>query len=216
VKFWKALGRWFRRTFIAGILVVVPIGITVWILIWIFNSIDNMLRPLVFKLFGINVPGIGFGITVILIFVIGAIMSNVIGKRLVQWGEGQLGKIPILRQIYLSLREIFQSFSGQKNPGFLQVVLVEFPTKGMRSIGFITNETVDINGKNIINVFIPHAPNPMTGYMEIVGEESITRTNISIEDGLKMVVSAGRMSPKDLKEAMQHSPPPNSSAGPPR
>ncbi|HXY74337.1 MAG TPA: DUF502 domain-containing protein [Dehalococcoidales bacterium] len=201
-KFWISALKWLRTAFLAGIFVVVPIGISIWILIWIFNSVDGLLGPLVKHIFGRNIPGVGFGFTIVVIFVVGAIMSNVLGKRLVRWGEHQLGKVPLLNRVYGTLRDIFQSFSGNETRGFMQVVLVEFPSKGMHSIGFITNEAKDKNGKKIINVFIPHAPNPMTGYMQIVGEESITRTNISIEEGLKLVVSVGRICPPNLGEAI--------------
>jgi uncharacterized membrane protein len=216
VKFWKALGKWLQRTFIAGIIVVVPIGVTVWILIWIFNSVDNVLRPLILKIFGINIPGIGFGVTIILIFVIGAIMSNMIGKRLVRFGEKMLGRIPVAKHLYVAIKEVFQGFSDYGSTPFLQVVLVEFPAKGMRTIGFVTNEETDSSNRRVITVFIPTAPNPTTGFVEILREEDVIRTTIPIDEALKMVVSGGRMSPKDLKDAMLNSPSPNPPTGPPR
>jgi uncharacterized membrane protein len=189
-----------RTTFIAGLIVMVPIGLTVWILIWIFNGIEGLLAPLVQLVFGHPIPGVGFGITVVLIFVIGAITTNVIGRRLVRWSESMLGKVPIARHLYVAFREVFRGFSEQNASGFLSVVLVEFPAKGMRTIGFITYEAVDKDGKPILNVFIPTAPNPTSGFLEILREEDIIRTNIAVEDALKMVISGGRMSPKNLGE----------------
>lgn len=189
-----------RTTFIAGLIVMVPIGLTVWILIWIFNGIEGLLAPLVQLVFGHPIPGVGFGITVVLIFVIGAITTNVIGRRLVRWSESMLGKVPIARHLYVAFREVFRGFSEQNASGFLSVVLVEFPAKGMRTIGFITYEAVDKDGKPILNVFIPTAPNPTSGFLEILHEEDIIRTSIAVEDALKMVISGGRMSPKNLGE----------------
>jgi uncharacterized membrane protein len=213
---WVSVVKWLQQTFLAGIIVVVPIGITVWILIWIFNSIDNILRPLILRIFGINIPGIGFGVTIILIFIIGAIMSNMIGKTVVRWGENMLGKVPVAKHLYLGIKEVFQGFSDYGSTAFLQVVLVEFPAKGMRTIGFITNEETDADNHKVISVFIPTAPNPTTGFVEILREEDIIRTSIPVEDAVKMVVSGGRMAPKDLKDAMLHSPSSNRPAEPPR
>ncbi len=201
-KIWLVPFRWLRRTFIAGLLVTVPIGLTVWIIVWSFNNIDGMLQPVIRTAFGRNIPGIGFAITLILIFLIGAVTTNVLGRRFVRWGESILGKIPIARHLYIAFREVFQGFSDQNTSSFLAVVLVEFPAKGMRTIGFITNESVDNNGGKVITVFIPNAPNPMSGFIEILREKDIIRTDIAVEDALKMVVSGGRMSPKTLSDSI--------------
>jgi len=197
-KIWLAPLRWLRRTFIAGLLVTVPIGLTVWILFWVFNNIDGFLQPLVRRTLGWNIPGIGFAITLILIFIIGLIAANVFGRRLLRLGDLLLGRIPIARHLYEAFREVFRGLADQNNTGYLQVVLVEFPRKGMKAIGFITAETLDRDGIKAITVFIPNAPNPTTGFVEILREEDIIRTEIPVQDALKMVVSAGRMSPKDL------------------
>jgi uncharacterized membrane protein len=199
---WKWALKKTRTVFIAGLLVTVPIGLTIWIFYWMFTNIDGWLQPLIQRVFGSSIPGVGFAIILALVFIIGTIMTNVVGRRIVRWGEHMLGKVPIARRLYVALKEIAQSFSNPEATGFMQVVLVEFPIKGMKTIGFITNEATDEDGRKVINVFIPTAPNPTTGFMEIAREEDIMRTNISVEDALKMVVSGGRMSPKNLAENM--------------
>jgi uncharacterized membrane protein len=110
--------------------------------------------------------------------------------------------VPVVRPLYVAIKDVFRGFSAPDTTGFLQVVLVEFPTRGMRTIGFITNEVVDEDGHKVINVFIPNAPNPMTGFLEIVREGDIIRTSMSVEEAIKMVVSGGRVTPADLKEHM--------------
>ena len=199
---WRWILKTIRTTFVAGLIVVVPIGLTVWILIWIFNGVEDLLKPVVawiFERFGAEpITGVGFGITVLLIFVIGIIMTNVVGRRIVRWGESMLGKVPIARLLYVAFREVFRGFSEENANSFLAVVLVEFPTRGMRTIGFITNEDVDKDGKPVFNVFIPTTPNPTSGFLEILHEEDIIHTRISVEDALKMVISGGRMSPYGL------------------
>lgn len=188
--------------FIAGVVVVVPIGLTVWILLWIFNGVEGLLAPIVQWIFGKPVTGVGFGFTVILIFVVGAIATNVIGRRIVHWGESVLGKVPVVSRLYVAIREIFQSFSNPEKTGFMDVVLVEWPIKGMRTVGFVTNEETDKNGEKFYNVFIPTAPNPTTGFMEIVRASEIVRTNLTVEEGLKMVVSGGRMTPTSIGDTI--------------
>jgi uncharacterized membrane protein len=138
----KKMSKWvlnaIRKTFVAGLIVVVPIGLTVWILIWIFDGIDNLLKPVVewiFGKFGLEpITGVGFAITIFLIFIIGLITTNVVGHRFVRLGEALLAKIPIARHIYVAFREVFRGFSDENASSFLAVVLVEFPVKGMRTI----------------------------------------------------------------------------------
>jgi uncharacterized membrane protein len=127
---------------------------------------------------------------------------NVIGKRIVRWTESQLSRVPIGRIIYVGIRQVIQSFSDPEKTGFMQVVMVEYPRKGIHTIGFVTNEHIDESGKKLVNVFIPTAPNPMTGFIQIVDESELLRTSITVEEALKMVVSAGRMSPKEVGDKM--------------
>jgi len=175
-------------------------------LIWIFNSVEGLLAPVVawiFQRFDAEpVSGVGFGITVVLIFVVGVITANVIGRKMVRWSESMLARVPIIRHFYVAFREVFQGFSDSNANAFLAVVLVEFPAKRMWTVGFITREDVDKDGKPLISVFVPTAPNPIGGFIEILREEDIIRTSIPVQDALKMVISGGRMSPHGLGESL--------------
>ncbi|HEY77847.1 MAG TPA: DUF502 domain-containing protein [Dehalococcoidia bacterium] len=188
------LGKKLRAQFIAGLLVVVPLGASVLILIWIFNGIDNILQPIIRAILGRNIPGVGFGITVILIYLAGVVASNIIGRKLISYWESLLARVPVFRQLYSGIKQILDSFSAPRTTGFMQVVLVEFPRKGLRAIGFVTNELSTQSGEKLYNVFIPTAPNPTSGFLEIVREEDMVRTKIPVNEALKMVVSAGRVS----------------------
>jgi len=194
--------RTMRRHFLAGILVTLPLGLTIWIFVWIFNAIDGWLQPIVVRIFGYTIPGVGFGVTVVLVYLVGVIASNVIGRRLIGYGEAALGRIPLARYLYNGARQILQSFSAPDATGFMQVVLTEFPRKGTRTIGFVTNEVSDESGRKLLNVFIPTAPNPTSGFLQIVRENEIIRTDISVDAALKMVVSGGRMSPPEVREKL--------------
>jgi uncharacterized membrane protein len=200
--FWRRFIDKFKAVVIAGLVVTVPIGITIWIFIWLFSEIDKLLRPYVTKIFGHEIVGVGFAVIVALVLIIGLIATNVIGKRIVHWSENMLSKVPITRTIYVALKQIAQSVSDPQQNRFRQVVLIEFPAKGMKTVAFITNEETDKNGKKFFNVFIPTALNPTGGFIEIVREEDIIRTDLSIEEGLKLAVSAGSMSPDGLKDCM--------------
>jgi uncharacterized membrane protein len=196
------LGKKLRAQFIAGILVVVPLGASILILIWIFNGIDNILQPIIRAILGHNIPGVGFGITVILIYLAGVVASNIVGKKLISYWESLLARVPVFRQLYSGIKQILDSFSAPRTTGFMQVVLVEFPRKGLRAIGFVTNELSTQSGEKLYNVFIPTAPNPTSGFLEIVGEEDMVRTKIPVNEALKMVVSAGRVSIKEAGDRL--------------
>lgn len=195
---WRLVGKKMRRQFLTGILVVVPLGATVLILIWIFTSIDNILQPVIQLILGHPVPGVGFGITIVLIYLVGIIASNVGGKRLIQYGESLLVKIPVVRPLYSSIKQILGSFSSSGKTSLVQTVLVEFPRKGMWMIGFITNESPTQSGKVQLSIFIPTSPNPTSGFLQIVSEEEVVRTDIPVDEALKMVISAGKVSPEKL------------------
>ncbi len=194
--------RRFRAILIAGLVVMVPIGITAWIIIWLFEGVDNILQPLIRLIVGHNITGVGFAVMAVLILIVGAITTNVIGKRFIRWSESLLAKVPITRILYVAIKQVIESFSNPEKTGFMQVVMVEFPRKGMHSVGFVTNEHIDESGKKLVNVFIPTAPNPTTGFLQIVEESEIVHTNLTIEEGLKMVISAGRMAPKEVGDKM--------------
>lgn len=176
-----------------GIITLVPFAATIWIVYWIFTRIDDILQPIIKDIWGHNIPGVGFGATLLLILLAGFIGSNVIGKRLVLYAESITPGFPIVHQLYSGIKQILESFSSPTGTGRMPPVLIEFPKKGMKSLGFITSELNDDSGKKLFVVFIPTVPNPTTGFAVIVEESEIIRTNISIEDALKMVVSAGKV-----------------------
>jgi len=191
-----------RRQFIAGILVVLPVVIAVLILVWLFNYIDNIAQPVAKSLLGRTIPGLGFGLTVVLIYLTGVVATSVLGRRLVRFGESLLSRVPVFRYLYTGVKQIMESFAAPRETGFLQVVLVEFPKKGMRVIGFLTSESRLESGEKLLTVFIPTSPNPTSGYLEIVRESDVIRTDISVDDALKMVLSVGKVSLQEVTDRL--------------
>ena len=198
----KQIGRRLRIQFGAGILVVVPIIIAILILVWLFNYIDNIAQPIAESLLGRTIPGLGLGILVLLIYLTGVVATSLIGNRLIRYGESLLARVPLFRYLYTGIRQILQSFTSPREGGFLQVVLVEFPKKGMRAIGFVTSESRVESGEKLFSVFIPTSPNPTSGYLEIVRESDIIKTDISVDDALKMVLSAGKVSLQEVTDRL--------------
>ena len=199
---WSGLSKKLMRQFLAGLFVIVPIGITVLILVWIFNAIDSILQPVIQLIVSHPVPGIGFGVTVVLIYLVGVMASNIGGSRLIHYGESLLSKVPIIGRLYKSIEQIMESFSSSGKSGLMQVVLVEFPRKGMWTIGFITSESPVQPGETHLNIFIPTSPNPTSGFLQIASEDEVIRTDIPVDDALKMIISAGKVSPQEISHKL--------------
>jgi uncharacterized membrane protein len=204
----RGFGQWLLRQikshFITGLIITVPLVIIALILVWLFNTIDGILQPIIKDIVGHNITGVGFVALLLLIYIIGLITSNIFGKRAYSYIERFLFyRIPVVKQLYQGIKQILQSFSPSQTSRFLQVVMIEFPRKGIWTLGFLTNKVKDKDGNTLLYVFMPHVPNPTSGYIQIMREEDAIYTNISVEEAFKMVVSVGRYSPEDSTIADQ-------------
>jgi uncharacterized membrane protein len=188
---------------LAGILVIVPIAATLLIFKWLFDSVDGILEPAVEAVFGRPIAGIGFAIIIVLIYLAGLIASNFIGKKMIERGEAFLKEVPMVREIYSTLKQILQSVIMPHKGGFKEVVLVEFPRPGMKTIGFVTNRVKDTSGQKLVNVYIPTTPNPTSGYLEIIPEADVISLDMPVDDAIKMVVSGGMISPEVIDKPKQ-------------
>ena len=193
-----------RRYFLAGVVVVVPIAAAILALIWVFTTIDNILQPpigWIIRLFDPGftgkIVGLGFVVTAILILGTGVIASDYVGHRVIKYSEAFLAKVPIFRQIYSSIKQVVEGVTGlgMNKAAFRQVVFVEFPLRGMRTVGFVTNETADSTGKKLYSVYIPTSPTPTTGYYMIATADKVYPTNLSVDEAMKLVISMGIISP---------------------
>jgi uncharacterized membrane protein len=192
-------GKKLRAQFMAGLLVVVPVGASLLILYWVFTTIDNILQPIVRAIAGHDIQGVGFGVTIVLIYLAGVIVRNVIGKWLMKKGDSLMMRVPVFRGLYTGIRQIVQSVTVPDKTGFMQVVLVEFPRKEMWTVGFVTKEMTTVNGEKFANVLIPTSPTPWSGFFQIVKETDLIRTDITIEDAVKMIVSGGMNTPQGFQ-----------------
>lgn len=188
-----------RRRLIAGVLVVVPLWLTYVALKFFFRALDGFFAPLVRRWFGVSIPGLGFVLLVLFIYLIGMITANILGRSLVHFGEAILIRIPFVKNVYQAAKQLVQTISLSRTFGFKRVVLVEYPRSGLLAVGFVTNSVEDKgSGKRFSIVFIPTTPNPTSGVFEIVPEDEVIEADLTIEDGIKMVISGGILTPENF------------------
>ena len=188
-----------RRTFLAGLLVVVPLWMTYAALKFFFRILDGFFGRLVRQWLGFPIPGLGFVLLLIFVYGIGMVSSNILGRSLVHFGESVLHRIPLVKHIYQASKQMIQTVSRSTSFGFKRVVLVEYPRPGLLAVGFVTNMVHDerTRGQSLV-VFIPTTPNPTSGVFEIVPEREVMECTLSIEDGIKMVMSGGLVLPENF------------------
>ncbi len=196
-----SLPRRVRNYFITGLLIWLPVVVTLYIIGVGFKSLDSILGNAIAYYTGRRIPGIGLLASLAVIISTGLFAANYVGKKLIGFGERIVVRIPLVRSIYLTVKQIVDAFMhGGKNMAFKRVVLIEYPRKGIYSIGFITAESNgEVQAKtkeNVMSVFLPTTPNPTSGYLLFVPREDVVVLDMSVEDGLKLVVSGGIIAPE--------------------
>ena len=178
----------------AGLLAIVPIAVTFWILKFLFNFLDSLASPFLKKV-GIEIPGLGIILTLLFIFVLGLFITNVLGKTLFNWGEKILAKLPIVNTIYNTIKQITSAFSGSTVKSFEQVIFIQYPREGLWTMCFVTNQSTNENGDTFYHVFVPTTPNPTSGVFIVIPKKDAIHPDISVEDGLKAIISGGILDP---------------------
>tara|TARA_Y100001936_G_C15965087_1_gene607866 strand:- start:295 stop:963 length:669 start_codon:yes stop_codon:yes gene_type:complete len=207
----KKLKRRIRNVFITGLLITLPIALTYFILQFLFKNLDA-LSPVFTKVLidmgapipeGYRIPALGLVITLLIVLTVGWFTTNFFGKQMIKLGESIVEKIPFVRRIYKGSKQVVQSIAHADTSAFRKVVLLEFPRRGMLAIGFVTGESrgevQQYTADNVLNVFVPTMPNPTSGFLVFVPPEELTEVDMSIEDGIKYVVSGGIVSTEGLK-----------------
>jgi len=192
-----------KRYFITGLIAVVPVVLTIYVLVIVFQFTDSILGRFINiyfkKTLGFYVPGLGFLIFLIVILLSGFLANKFIGKKIFPYLERWFSGLPLIKNIYPTLKQIIRFMLGQKEFGFKKVVLVEYPSKGIWSIGFLTNEhfgkiNQEIN-KEVVSVFLPTSPSPFTGYVVFIAKEEVRFLDIPISEALKIIISGGAFNP---------------------
>lgn len=184
-----------RTWFIAGLIVFLPVAITFSIIVWLFRIVDSFLGWLLPPLVGRPIPGVGLIASIVVIFVIGALATNVLGRRFVGFFEGILLRVPLARSIYAATKSISATLFLQRRAAFRRPVLIQWPRAGIYTVGFVTGDTVGLPTGRGVNVFVVSTPNPTTGFLTLVPEEEAQNLDMTVEEALKLVISGGIVSP---------------------
>ncbi|KAF0221509.1 MAG: hypothetical protein FD174_278 [Geobacteraceae bacterium] len=184
-----------KGRFAAGLFVLIPVGITIFILKFLFNFADGILGPYLAQLFiaitrhETYIPGMGMVFGAVVVYLTGLLATNVMGTRLLKWWDVLLAKIPLVKSIYTSSKQLTQVFREGKT-SYRRAVLVEWPRPGVRAVGFVTAE-VEKDGERLVVVYVPTMPNPTSGFALFFREGEVLESGMTVEEAVKFVVSGG-------------------------
>ncbi|MEG3640305.1 DUF502 domain-containing protein [Magnetococcus sp. PR-3] len=193
-----------KQNFLTGLLVVLPLGVTLFILHLMVKSSDQLLAwlPRAWQpdqLLGMHLPGVGLALTLLLILLVGMVTRNWLGHRLVQWSDQLLGAIPLIRNLHYAVKQFVQTLLGRRAKNFKQVVLLQYPRPGLFAVGLVTSEgegeVRTVLGEPIYHIFVPTTPNPTSGMLLFVPKNEVINLDMSVEEGLKLVISGGIIIP---------------------
>jgi uncharacterized membrane protein len=188
-----------RRRLIAGLIVITPLGVTLYILWWLFRTVDGLLGKYVYGALGVTIPGLGLLMLIVLLFGVGWLAERTIGNQIFNWWHGLLDRVPIVSRLYGATRRIVGSvFGGDEKKFFREVVLFEYPSPGQWTLGFVTGgapAALDGRVDDGVTIFLPTAPNPVTGFLIIVPRQSVIRLPVTVEEGFTYILSAGAVPP---------------------
>jgi len=210
------IGTRLRNYFLTGLVVVGPVSITIYTALWFINIVDEWIKPYVPDIYNPDtylpfpVPGIGLVFAIFGLTVIGALAANLLGRSLISTGEMVLGRMPIVRNVYSALKQIFESVVSASSPdkAFQKVGLIEFPSKGIWSLVFVTAEAAgeirdsEPGKQDLVTVFMPTAIVPPTGFVCFIPRNDIIFLQMNVEDAAKVVISAGMVPPPEIQETL--------------
>ena len=199
----------YKKYILTGIISIIPVYITYWIIeqiflivsipgkniISYFTSLFNLSNDINIKLITITEYMLGFILTIMSLFFLGLIISNVVGKKIYSYFETLLNSIPVVNKVYSSIKQIISTISIDNKKSFKKVVMIQYPKKGLWTIAMVTGESTNKNKKEFYTLFVPSTPNPTTGYMIIISKEDVVNTNLSVEDATKVILSGGLVTP---------------------
>jgi uncharacterized membrane protein len=204
----------FRKFIITGLLIWIPLGITILVIKLLVDLLDKtiLLLPPGWRpeaLFGFHIPGLGIFISAMIIFITGFILTNFVGRRLIRWGEKLLNRIPLVSSIYSAVKQVTATILSSDNDTFNEVLLIEYPRKGIWTLCFKTGDSPkafeQVTHDQLITVFVPTTPNPTSGFILFVPRSDVTKLDMDVEDALKLVMSLGVVTPEinlQQKEAL--------------
>ena len=188
----------FRRIILTGLLAIVPVALTFYILKGIFTFLDNLTSP-IFKEMDIYIPGLGILLTLLLVYFLGLFITNILGKRVLYWLEKLIKNIPLVNTIYNTIKQITHAITGTADNNFQSVVYVEYPRKKLWTLAFVTGTSVNEQKLEFYHLFVPTTPNPTSGIFIIILKEDTLPAEMNVEKALKTVISGGMLAPGNHK-----------------
>jgi len=174
---------------------LIPLATTMYIVYWVFNALDNLMKPEIQKILGFYIPGMSLIALAVLVFLLGLFGRLAVGRKLIEFIESKLMKIPVLRTVYSATKEASKAILVSETEKIKGVVLVEYPRKGLYALGFTTGGIIPDacvkTNKKLVNVFIPTSPNPTSGLVVLVPEDELIYLDMNVEDALRVVISGG-------------------------
>jgi uncharacterized membrane protein len=187
-----------RRHLTAGLLVLVPVVVTAAVISFLWGLIDGWTRPIARQLFGRDLPGVGIVLTVGVVYVVGLLSTNFVGKKFLEVFDRLLENLPLVKSVYSASKQLVDAVSPKGRRSFRRVVLVEFPKKGTFALGFVTGGGLGALGQGMASVYVPTAINPTSGFVVFVPESEVLDPGLTVEEGIKLVVSGGVVGPHQV------------------
>lgn len=193
-----------RRWLFAGLLVIAPLGITLWVLQWIVGTLDQTLLILPGswqpdRLIGYRIPGLGVLLALAILLIVGAVTSNFVGRKLVSWGDALLARIPVVRSIYSSVKQVSDTLFSPSGNAFRTAVLVQWPRPDVWTIAFVTGapggDVATHLADDFVSVYVPTTPNPTGGYFVMLRRSDCIELKMSVDEALRYVISMGVVVP---------------------
>lgn len=188
-----------RARFASGLIALVPVVVTILVLRFVFNFTASILLPVLDPAIEdwpwLWRAGLSFVTLIAVVYLLGELATHVIGRRVLDLGESVVLRVPFVKVIYSASKQVAAAFQGTRSKAFKAVVFVEFPRPGMKAIGFLTSTFTREDGTRWVSVFIPTTPNPTTGFLQVVSESDVEQTGLTVEEGVKMIMSLGALAP---------------------
>lgn len=205
----QGIGRWIRTRLLVGFMVALPLVVTIFFARFIFGLMDKWFRPISERVVGEPLVGVGMVVSLLLLFLLGVVSTNVFGGRLLDYFEKKITGLPLLSPIYQGARQITEAIQIHETAEFRRVVLLPFPNQNVRSIGFVTRDIQSASAfgdEPTALVFVPTTPNPTSGYLIVAKQKDLTVLDMSVEEGVKLVISGGLLTPTRLLAGNQARP----------
>ena len=211
--------RWLRNSFLTGVVIATPLGVTLFLIITFVDFVDDRVKPLIPPNYNpetylpFAIPGLGVVIAVVIVTLLGALTANIFGRTLLNLGERILSGVPLVRNVYGGLKQLVETVIQSNNNSFKEVVLVEYPMEGLYAVAFVTavgrgpmkDKVAGEEGGDVVGLFVPTTPNPTSGFLLYTRRDNTIAVDMSVEEAAKLIISFGMVTPDQLPDKAKES-----------